>query len=93
MGYVVHFNTYPSVVGAEIHRKVTILYDKNCLLVCKTKRSTTPSVIGETVGSGVMLHVAALSAIYCTTWLSNATPSTASPIVTLHLPASVTANA
>ena len=27
MGYVVHFNAYPSVVGAETYRKVTIPYD------------------------------------------------------------------
>ena len=46
MGYVVHFNAYPSVVGAEIYRKVTIPYDKNFLPVCKTERSATLSLVG-----------------------------------------------
>ena len=46
MGYVVHFNAYPSVVGAEIYRKVTIPYDRNFFPVCKTERSTTLSVVG-----------------------------------------------
>ena len=61
MGYVVHFNTYPSVVGAETYRKVTIPYDRNLLPVCKAERPTTLSVVGETVG--VRRHVACCRAI------------------------------
>ena len=38
MGYVVHFNAYASVVGAETYRKVTIPYDRNFLPVCKAER-------------------------------------------------------
>ena len=29
MGYVVHFNAYSSVLGAETYRKVTIRYDRS----------------------------------------------------------------
>ena len=61
MGYVVHFNAYPSVVGAETYRKVTIPYDKDFLPVCKAERPTTPSVVGETVD--VRRHVACCRAI------------------------------
>ena len=38
MGYVVHFNAYASVVGAETYRKVTIPYDRHFLPVCKAER-------------------------------------------------------
>ena len=49
MGYVVHFNAYPSVVGAEIYRKVAIPYDSNFFPVCEAERSTAFSITGETV--------------------------------------------
>ena len=49
MGYVVHFNAYPSVVGAEIYRKVAIPYDSNFFPVCEAEGSTAFSITGETV--------------------------------------------
>lgn len=87
MGYLVPFNVYPSVIGTEIYRKITVPYNRNRLpplvRLCSGLHSrwwVQPSA------PGVRLHVAALAAMYCSTRSSIAPPSNSSPTTTLHSP-------